>query len=98
MIGDGAVEWGSSPVMPRVEDGNELVCLDTFYIGKLKGVGKVWQITACDAASSYGLARILPALSAAAVSAGRIRARPYELAASQAVICQTLPTPLSLPM
>jgi len=46
----------------------ELFCLDTFYIGKLKGVGKVWQITACDAASSYGLARILPALSAAAVA------------------------------
>jgi len=39
----------------------ELVCLDTFYIGKLKGVGKVWQITACDAASSYGWARIIPA-------------------------------------
>jgi transposase InsO family protein len=28
------------------------VCLDTFYIGNLKGVGKVWQITACDAATS----------------------------------------------
>jgi transposase InsO family protein len=47
----------------------ELVCLDTFYIGKLKGVGKVWQITACDAASSYGVARILPTLSAPAVAA-----------------------------
>lgn len=47
----------------------ELVCLDTFYIGKLKGVGKVWQVTACDAASSYGIARILPALTAAAVAA-----------------------------
>ena len=46
----------------------ELFCLDTFYIGKLKGVGKVWQITACDAASSYGIARILPALSHTAVS------------------------------
>ena len=46
----------------------ELFCLDTFYIGKLKGVGKVWQITACDAASSYGVARILPALSARAVA------------------------------
>ncbi len=46
----------------------ELFCLDTFYIGKLKGVGKVWQITACDAASSYGVARILPALSHTAVS------------------------------
>src|SRR6266853_891043 len=46
----------------------ELVCLDTFYIGKLKGVGKVWQITACDAATSYGIARILPALSPAATA------------------------------
>src|SRR5262244_4137832 len=26
----------------------DLFCLDTFYIGKLKGVGKVWQVTACD--------------------------------------------------
>jgi transposase InsO family protein len=42
----------------------ELVCLDTFYIGKLKGVGQVWQLTACDAACSYGVARLLPALSA----------------------------------
>jgi len=46
----------------------DLFCLDTFYIGKLKGVGKVWQITACDAASSYGVARILPELSASAVA------------------------------
>ena len=30
-------------------------------IGNLKGVGKVWQITACDAATSYGLAGLLPA-------------------------------------
>lgn len=45
----------------------ELVCLDTFYIGKLKGVGKVWQITACDAATSYGVAAILPALAHEAV-------------------------------
>lgn len=46
----------------------ELVCLDTFYIGKLKGVGKVWQITACDAATSYGVAWILPACSAEAAA------------------------------
>jgi hypothetical protein len=43
----------------------ELVCLDTFYIGNLKGVGKVWQITACDAASSYGVAALLPTHTAA---------------------------------
>jgi hypothetical protein len=30
----------------------ELVCVDTFYIGKLKGVGNLWRITACDAARS----------------------------------------------
>lgn len=46
----------------------ELVCLDTFYIGNLKGVGKVWQITACDAASSYGLAGLLPSHDAAAAA------------------------------
>jgi transposase InsO family protein len=44
----------------------ELVCVDTFYIGKLKGVGKVWQVTACDAACSYGVAQILPRLTATA--------------------------------
>lgn len=42
--------------------------VDTFYIGKLKGVGKVWQITACDAACSYGVAWLLPALSAEAAA------------------------------
>lgn len=44
------------------------VCLGTFYIGRHKGVGKVWQITACDAASSYGLAGLLPAHEAAAAA------------------------------
>src|SRR5215470_17312477 len=52
----------------EAERPGELLCLDTFYIGKLKGVGKVWQVTACDVASSYGVARILPELSAAAVA------------------------------
>ena len=46
----------------------ELVCLDTFYIGQLKGVGKVWQVTACDAACSYGVAWLLPAHTAAATA------------------------------
>jgi len=51
------------------KEPGELVCLDTFYIGRLKGVGKVWQITACDAAaSSYGLAGLLPAHDAAAAA------------------------------
>jgi len=37
----------------------ELVSMDSFYVGKLKGVGKVWQLTACDCASSFGWARLL---------------------------------------
>jgi transposase InsO family protein len=41
------------------------VCLDTFYIGQLKGVGKVWQYTACDAASSFAIARLSTAHDAA---------------------------------
>src|SRR2546426_1159136 len=28
----------------EAQQPGELVCLDTFYIGQLKGVGKVWQI------------------------------------------------------
>ena len=43
-------------------------CLDTFYIGQLKGVGKVWQITACDAFGSYGVAWLLPAFTATAAA------------------------------
>jgi transposase InsO family protein len=37
----------------------DLVSLDTFYVGKLKGVGKVWQITGCDVASSFAWARLI---------------------------------------
>lgn len=37
----------------------DLVCIDCFYIGKLKGVGRVWQLTACDAACSFGVARVV---------------------------------------
>ena len=37
----------------------DLCSLDSFYIGRLKGVGKVWQLTACDCASSFGWARIV---------------------------------------
>ena len=44
----------------EAREPGELVCLDTFYIGQLQGVGKIWQITACDAACSYGVAWLLP--------------------------------------
>jgi transposase InsO family protein len=48
----------------------DLLSLDTFYVGRLKGVGKVWQLTACDAACSYGWARVVAGeVTAAAVLA-----------------------------
>ncbi len=48
----------------------DLLSLDTFYVGKLKGVGKVWQITGCDVASSFGWARVIVGeVTAAAVLA-----------------------------
>ena len=49
---------GWSDTWPPTRPG-DLLSLDTFYIGQLKGVGKVWQITACDAACSYGWARVV---------------------------------------
>ena len=52
----------------QAEKPGELVCLDTFFIGKLKGVGKVWQATACDAASSFGVAEITLDLTARATA------------------------------
>jgi transposase InsO family protein len=52
----------------EAREPGELVCLDTFYIGNLKGVGKVWQITACDAACSYGVAQLLLAHTAEAAA------------------------------
>jgi hypothetical protein len=48
----------------------DLLSLDTFYVGKLKGVGKVWQITGCDVASSFAWAHlVLGEVTAAAVLA-----------------------------
>lgn len=41
-----------------------LVCLDMFYLGNLKGLGKIWQFTACDAACSYAVAWLTTELSA----------------------------------
>ncbi len=59
----------SGVVTERVRPG-DLLSLDTFYVGRLTGVGKVWQITACDAACSYGWARVQAGeITAAAVLA-----------------------------
>jgi len=48
--------------------GEELF-FDTFYVGRLKGVGKVWQFSAVDGASSFGIARVLAGTKTAAAMA-----------------------------
>ena len=60
----------------------DLLSLDTFYVGKLKGVGKGWQITGCDAACSYAWARLVVGeVTAAAPGIPRQDVRPsYRLA------------------
>ena len=37
----------------------ELVCLDSFYVGKLKGVGKVYQLTAIDVFTRWSVVMIV---------------------------------------
>jgi transposase InsO family protein len=48
--------------------GEELF-FDTFYVGHLKGVGKVWQLSAVDGASSFAVARVMAGDKTAAVMA-----------------------------
>ena len=59
---------GTGPYKVEENEPGQLVWLHTFNIGNLNGVGKVWPVTACDAASSYGLAGLLPAHDAAAAA------------------------------
>ena len=59
----------------EAKEPGELVCFDCFYVGKLKGVGKVWQITACDAASSFALAQVFVGDPRAQVAAQFLRKR-----------------------
>jgi transposase InsO family protein len=59
----------------EANEPGELLCFDCFYVGQLKGVGRVWQITACDAASSYGLAMLFLGDPRAAVAAQFLRER-----------------------
>jgi transposase InsO family protein len=50
----------------QAEKPGELVCADLFYVGCLKGVGRIYQMTACDAASSFAWAKLYTDKSAEA--------------------------------
>jgi Helix-turn-helix domain len=58
-VGDGADAPAPDASAVEAQQPGHLVCLYAFYIGKLKGVGKVWQLTACDAACSYAVATLV---------------------------------------
>jgi len=57
----------------EADEPGELVGFDCFYIGRLKGIGKVWQVTACDTASSFTWAKIFLGNPRAAVAAAFLR-------------------------
>jgi transposase InsO family protein len=46
----GFCHWAGRP--------GDLVGMDCFYVGKLKGVGEVWQLTAVDTHSRWAIARL----------------------------------------
>jgi transposase InsO family protein len=47
----------------------QLVSLDTFYVGRLKGVGAVWQLTAVDVATRIAVVQLVVGDKTAAVTA-----------------------------
>jgi len=47
------------------EKPGDLVGIDTFYVGCLKGVGRIYQMTGCDTATSFGWAKLYTDKSAA---------------------------------
>jgi len=50
----------------QAEKPGDLICVDLFYVGCLKGVGRIYQMTACDAASSFAWAKLYTEKSAEA--------------------------------
>jgi transposase InsO family protein len=50
----------------QADNPGDLVCLDLFYVGCLKGLGRIYQMTACDAATSFAWAQLYTDKSAGA--------------------------------
>jgi transposase InsO family protein len=48
----------------------DLVGLDCFYVGKLKGIGPIWQLTAVDTTTRWAFARLVVGHVSARVAAG----------------------------
>ncbi len=48
----------------------QVVALDTFYVGRLKGIGAVWQLTAVDVATRLAVCQLVVGDKTATVAAG----------------------------
>lgn len=59
----------------------DLVGVDTFYVGCLKGVGRIYQMTGCDTATSFGWAKLYTDKSAASATdfVEYVRASSYDV-------------------
>lgn len=58
----GFCHWAASP--------GDLVGIDAFYVGRLKGIGPVWQLTAADTHSRWTIAELFIGKVTATVAAG----------------------------
>lgn len=65
------------------------MALDSFYVGKLKGVGSVWQLTAVDTATRWAICRLFVGDKTAQVAADFVdRSGGVTPARSTEVPCQ----------
>ena len=54
----------AKPSRIEANRAGELISVDTFYVGCLKGIGRIYQITAIDCYSSFGMAHLYTEKSA----------------------------------
>lgn len=60
LVTEAAREEGPFGFCLFATEPGELVCVDSFYIGQLKGVGKVYQLTAIDVFTRWAVVMIVP--------------------------------------
>lgn len=67
-VTDAAMEGPFGFCMYATRPG-QVVSLDTFYVGRLKGIGTVWQLTAVDVATRYAVCQLIVGDKTATVAA-----------------------------
>jgi transposase InsO family protein len=90
LLTDAAQEGPFGFCLAAVDPG-QVVSVDTFYVGRLKGVGAVWQLTAVDVATRWAVVRLVVGDKTAAVAARFLD----QLSAALAAVDVTLGSVLS---